>query len=103
MAIWTGFIRLAIRINVRLCVILGFRHFVNEIWAFSWFYAAWDGSFWPTSRYNLSVPSSMAKHITLRYVESQYSAYLMFCCSGQRIKFTERFIMYSGITKNYYS
>jgi len=50
MAIWTGFIRLAIRINVRLSVILGFREIVNEIWALSEFYAAWDGSFWLTFR-----------------------------------------------------
>jgi hypothetical protein len=43
-------------------VITGYRRFVNAICAILGFYAAWNGSFLPTFRDNISVPSSRVKH-----------------------------------------
>ena len=47
--------------RVQNYVISGFRRDVNEICALLEIYAAWDGSFLPTFRDNLSVPSLRAK------------------------------------------
>jgi hypothetical protein len=42
-------------------IISGFRHDVNEMYALSRFYAAWNGSSIPTFQDNLLIPSSRVK------------------------------------------
>ena len=49
-------------IKFHLCVISGYRRSVDEICAIFGFYAAWNGSFLPTFRDNISVPTSSVKH-----------------------------------------